>query len=210
MGIKSFLKTALVSITTAFALTACSTSAIPNTPPAYSLPPEVATEGLITLQNEAVINMSQSELRAWLLDNPFITFFEATENISPPDTTEQLLDVPWYQADAVRRVQLEDGHYVIERILENRPELFKYQVWVFTNDAGRGVDQIIGEQFFMPIDENSTKFIWKYNLKPKSAITRIFVNRMTPELQVFMDQGTNAMTNAANEYAKSRAVLPND
>ncbi len=168
----------------------------PSTPPLFTPPPAVATEGFITTIATAEIPMSVPRLRAFLFDTPFITFFEATETISPPVSTEPLQG-EWLTPGAVRRVQLGDGHYVIERVLENRPELFSYQVWVFTNDAARGVEQIIGEQRFIALDENTTRFEWAYKVKPKSSFTRPFVKRRQPELERFMNIGTSAMAAAA-------------
>ncbi|MEM6557406.1 MAG: hypothetical protein AAF642_16105, partial [Pseudomonadota bacterium] len=114
------------------ALAASCTSAItpPETPPAYSEPPPLADDGYVTVVTSAEIPMSVSDLRAFLIDRPFITFLEATESISPP-VSEQPLSGEWLTPGAVRRLQLADGHYVIERVLENEPELFSYQAWVF-------------------------------------------------------------------------------
>jgi len=201
MRSKSLMK--LMTIAVAAALTACGSLQPPSSPPEYSPPPDVATQGLITLTSRAEISMSVDELRAYLLENPFISFFEPTENISPPDETE-ILKGEWPNPDAVRRVKLQDGHYVIERILENEPAYFSYQIWVFTNEAGRGVAQIIGEQNFVAIDDQTTLFKWDYNLKPKSGITRIFVNRQAGEVQEFMNKGTMAMAAAANKAAQDR------
>lgn len=173
----------------------------PATPPSFVAPPEVATKGFVTTVVTAEIPMSVTELRAFLLENPFITFLEATETISPPENTE-ILQGEWLTPGAVRRIQLADGHYVIERILENRPELFKYQVWVFTNEAARGVEQIVGEQRFIAIDEDNVLFEWTYNIKPKSALTRPFVKRRQPEFEKFMTLGTNAMAKAATQAAQ--------
>ena len=180
------------------ALVASCTSAItpPETPPAYSEPPPLADDGYVTVVTSAEIPMSVSDLRAFLIDRPFITFLEATESISPP-ISEQPLSGEWLTPGAVRRLQLADGHYVIERVLENEPELFSYQAWVFTNAAARGVNHIFGEQRFIALSPEQTRFEWTYNVKPKSAVTAFFVRRQVPELTQFMDVGTLAMAAAA-------------
>ncbi|MEL6825310.1 MAG: SRPBCC family protein [Pseudomonadota bacterium] len=184
------------------ALVASCTSAItpPETPPAYSEPPPLADDGYVTVVTSAEIPMSVSDLRAFLIDRPFITFLEATESISPP-VSEQPLSGEWLTPGAVRRLQLADGHYVIERVLENEPELFSYQAWVFTNAAARGVNHIFGEQRFIALSPEQTRFEWTYNVKPKSAVTAFFVRRQVPELTQFMDVGTQAMAAAAAEVA---------
>ena len=184
------------------ALVASCTSAItpPETPPAYSEPPPLAADGYVTVVTSAEIPMSVSDLRAFLIDRPFITFLEATESISPP-VSEQPLSGEWLTPGAVRRLQLADGHYVIERVIENEPELFSYQAWVFTNAAARGVNHIFGEQRFIALSPEQTRFEWTYNVKPKSAVTAFFVRRQVPELTQFMDVGTHAMAAAAAEVA---------
>ncbi|WP_379553873.1 hypothetical protein [Qipengyuania sp. DGS5-3] len=187
-------------------LAGCSAAAAPETPPEYTEPPPVATDGFITTVVEAEIPMSVEEHRAWLLENPFIYFFEPTENISPPASTTDLRD-DWLKPNSVRRINLEDGHYVIERVLENRPELFSYQVWIFTSDVALGVDQIIGEQRFIAIDDDTMKFEWTYKIKPKGAITGFFVRQRQPEVARFMKTGTNAMAAAAREEAANREDL---
>lgn len=185
------------------ALLASCTSAIspPDTPPAYSEPPPLAEDGYVSIVTSADIPMSVPELRAFLLEQPFIGFLEATENISPP-VSEEPLSGEWLTPGAVRRLQLADGHYVIERVLENEPERFTYQAWVFTNAAARGVNHIFGEQRFIALGPDETRFEWTYNVKPKSAITGVFVRRQVPELTTFMDTGTQAMAAAATEAAQ--------
>ncbi|MEM6899692.1 MAG: hypothetical protein AAF583_07985 [Pseudomonadota bacterium] len=182
-------------------LASCSSAPLPpDVPPSYSEPPAVATDGFVSVTTSADIPLSVADLRAFLLDTPFITFLEPTETISPP-VAEEVLIGEWLSEGAVRRLQLEDGHYVIERVLENRPELFTYQAWVFTNAAARGVDHIYRVQRFIVLGPNETRFEWTYNVKPKSALTAIFVRRQVPELTEFMNTGTLAMAAAAGAIA---------
>ncbi|MEM8771830.1 MAG: hypothetical protein AAGD92_09310 [Pseudomonadota bacterium] len=191
------MRTLLIALFIALLTTGCNAPAPPATPPAYSQPPDVAASGFVTIVLEETINMSIPQLRAFLTERPLTDFLEATETISPPASAE-ILKGAWPTAGAVRRLQLEDGHYVIERILENRPDFFQYQIWVFTNSAGRGVEQIIGEQRFIPITETETKFQWSYNVKPKSAFTKIFVKRQKPELRAYLATASRSMAAAAN------------
>ena len=186
------------------ALLASCTSAItpPETPPVYSEPPPLAETGYISIVTSADIPMSVADLREFLLEQPFISFLEPTETISPP-VAEETLRGDWLTPGAVRRLQLGDGHYVIERVLENDPELFSYQAWVFTNAAARGVDHILGEQRFIALGSDEMRFEWTYNIKPRSAITAFFVRRQIPELTEFMEAGTEAMAMAAREAAQS-------
>ena len=99
---------------------------------------------------------------------------------------------------AARRVRLSDGHYIVERVVVNEPQRFRYQIYVFTNAAGRGVDQIVAEQRFVPV-EGGTRFEWDYDVYPKSAVTRPFVRRFVErELRPYIEAGTAAMAEAAS------------
>ena len=71
-------------------------------------------------------------------------------------------------------MKLADGHYVIERVVENRADFFKYQLFVFTNSTGRGVEQVVGEQRFIAT-ENGTRFEWSYKVRPRNFVTRQIV-----------------------------------
>ena len=186
-------------------LAACAAPTPPAVPPEPTAPPPVATEGFVSARTAAVVPMSVPELRAFMLERPLLTFLEPTENVSPPRKAE-VLSGTWSEVGAVRRLRLTDGHYVIERVLEDEPELFRYQVWVFTNAAGRGVDQIIGEQRFVALGPDETRYEWDYNIKPKNTVTRVFVRRLVErEIQPFLDDGLQAFAAAAREEAARRS-----
>jgi len=180
----------------------CGPSAPPATPPNPTPPPDVATDGFIDSVTEATIDMSVPDLRAFLIANPITDFLEPTGDISAPASFEIISGI-WPQSDAVRRVKLEDGHYVIERILVNEPALFTYQIWVFTNDVGRGVAQIVGEQRFIAEGPASTRFEWTYRVLPNSVFTRPFVRRSQPDIQRYLQNATDAMAREANASAQS-------
>ena len=184
----------ILSIFLLFLLAGCS-SAPPTVPPEYSAPPAVANDGFVTVVASTDIPLSLSEFREYLRENAFIDYLEPTENIAPPKSWVSLKG-EWLTRGASRRMQLADGHYVIERVLENNPELFRYQVWVFTNGAGRGIELIVGEQRFTVLSPTLTRFEWRYNVKPTSWFTRIFVKRRVPELQMFMNTGVQNLSTA--------------
>ncbi|MEM0928628.1 MAG: hypothetical protein AAGI89_04965 [Pseudomonadota bacterium] len=186
----------------ALVLASCTSSQPPDVPPPYVDPPEVATDGFVSTVSVVDVPMGLEDFRAFLIEQPFIGFLAPTETIFPP-VSEEALQGEWLNVGAVRRLTLGDGHYVIERVLENEPEIFRYQVWVFTNDAARGVEQIVGEQRFTRIDDTTTRFEWSYNVKPRSFLTRPFVKQRQPELQRFMDNGTAALAAGVAEAAKT-------
>ncbi len=181
------------------ALAACTAPAVPTSPPTLSTPPPVATDGFLTAYAEAVIPMDVPELRAFMAEQPLIDFLRPTENIANPVVSE-VLDGTWDEPGAVRWLRLADGHYVVERVLENEPDLFRYQVFVFTNATGRGVEQIVGEQRFVPVD-GGTKFEWSYNVLPTNFITRQIVGGSMAEIEGFIADGLRSFAEAAREEA---------
>ncbi|MEN7344352.1 MAG: hypothetical protein AAAFM81_15480 [Pseudomonadota bacterium] len=168
----------------------------PATPPEYTEPPAVATDNAIRIVVSTDVPMGLDELRDFLIANPLIEFFESTPSIAAPDTWTALKGT-WLEPGASRRLKLADGHYVIERVLDNEPDRFRYQVWTFTNAAGKGIEQIIGEQRFFVLGDRLTRFEWTYNIKPKSPFAAFFVRRRESELKTYLQSATTAMRDAA-------------
>ncbi|MEM7644695.1 MAG: hypothetical protein AAF366_19565 [Pseudomonadota bacterium] len=176
-------------------LSACTQIEPPATPPVAPTPPEVATSGFIQAQAISTVPLSVAETRAFLEANPIIDFLEPTDSISNPVATD-ILSGRWPDVGAVRRVELADGHYVIERIIENRPEVFRYQLFLFTNSTGRGVDQIVGEQRFLAQPDGSTRIEWDYNVKPRNALAGIFVRQRINEIDSYITGGLDGLAAA--------------
>ena len=143
--------------------------------------------------------------RAYAERTPILQFFAQSGTIAPPVDGE-ILQGTWGEPGAVRRLKLADGHYVIERIIKNQPEEFVYQIWVFTNEAGRGVEQIVGIQTYTPIGEDRTAFEWTYAVKPKNAITRIFIGRQLGELEAFLQQAVDGWAANAEQEVSAAAA----
>ena len=143
--------------------------------------------------------MDVPELRAFMEEHPLISFLQPTENIANPVASE-VLEGEWGEVGATRWLRLADGHYVIERILENEPDLFRYQVFVFTNATGRGVEQIIGEQRFVPV-EGGTEFQWTYNVLPRNVLTRQIVRGSMDEIEAYIAGGLTGFAEAARTRA---------
>ncbi len=176
-------------------LASCGGTAPPDTPPELIAPPQVATSGFEVAYVEQSIPMTVPQLRQFMEKRPLISFLKPTENISNPDDTE-VLQGTWAEPGATRRLRLADGHYVIERVLENEHSFFRYQIFVFTNATGRGVEQIVGEQRFVPI-EGGTRFDRTYKVLPKNLVTRIFVRRSMDEIETYISDGLAGFADAA-------------
>ncbi|MEM8851472.1 MAG: hypothetical protein AAGE03_15750 [Pseudomonadota bacterium] len=187
---------ALPVIATLTFLAACTAAEPPATPPSAPPPPDVATTGFVQAQATATVPMSVPELRAFMQANPLIDFLQPTDNIAPPEAS-QVLSGTWPEPNATRWLRLSDGHYVIERVLEDRPDLFRYQIFLFTNSVGRGVEQIVGEQRFLAQPDGSTLIEWDYNVKPRNALTAFFVRQQIEEIDAYITSGLEGLAAAA-------------
>lgn len=176
-------------------LAACSGATPPEGPPQLTEAPEVATSGFLTAYAEETIPMTPVELRAFMEQRPLIDFLQPTENIANP-VASQVLRGTWPEPGAARWLRLADGHYVVERVLENRADVFKYQIFVFTNATGRGVEQIIGEQRFVPVADG-TRVEWTYNVLPRNFVTRQIVRQSMPEIEQYISTGLAAFAQTA-------------
>lgn len=156
----------------------------------------MATTGFLRACTEQTINMSVDELRAFDVNHPLTSFLEPTKNIANP-VESQVIQGEWPNQGAYRWLKLADGHYVVERILENEPEFFKYLVFIFTNATGRGVEQIVGEQRFVPVN-GGTRFEWTYNVLPTNLLTRQFVRGSMDEIEAYIAGGLRGFAAAAN------------
>ena len=186
-------------ISSVLVLAACSDAGPPPSPPTLTAPPPVATDGFETAFAQATVPMTVPQLRRYMEDAPLISFLKPTDSISNP-VASQVLEGTCPMPGAARWLRLADGHYVIERVLENRPEFFKYQVFIFTNAAGRGVEQIVGEQRFVAV-EDGTRFEWTYNVRPRNALTRLFVRRNMPEIESYISGGLSRFAEDATRAA---------
>ncbi|NNU17705.1 hypothetical protein HK107_15340 [Parvularcula sp. ZS-1/3] len=184
----------------ALTLAACGSVAPPDAPPQPTPPPAVATEGLIPVVVTAKLPFSLEEARAFAEANSITDFMEPSGDIAKP-VGFAYLEGEWPNPGAVRRVELSDGHYVIERITGNEPELFTYQIWVFTNELRRGLEQVVGIQRFTETAEGTTDFHWTYGLKPKGPLTAFFVRRQVPDVQTYLQTAVDGWAEEAERQA---------
>ena len=190
------MRKVLAALSLTVFLAACANTDPPDTPPEWSPPPDVATKGFLTAYAEEAINLSVPQLRKFMNERPLITFLEPTKNISNPVETE-IIRGTWPKPEATRRLKLADGHYVIERVVENRADFFKYQLFIFTNATGRGVEQVVGEQRFVAT-ETGSRFEWTYNVLPRNFLTRQVVRRNMTEIEAYIAGGLSRFAAAAN------------
>ncbi len=174
---KSTLQKVTVS-SVAILLAACAgTIPPPSVPPEYQEnAPELKTSGHVVHTTSAEFNAPKAEIIAWISDgSKLVSAMEETDQIKKPiDIT--YLHGDWPDPGAVRRVEMSDGHYVLERVIENDlPHYFSYQIWNFTASAGRNLDYAFGEQKWMDSQEGGTELIWSYSVMPNARIKEPFV-----------------------------------
>ena len=178
MSLQAIRKSVVPAIAAVALLGACASAEPPDTPPSdIASYPALAEDGYASVTVTRDFDVPRDWLRTWLAEtSAFTTNFESTDDIAKPASTE-VLSGEWFEPGSVRRVRLEDGHYVLERIVENSPSRLEYQIWAFTNAAGKNVDHIRGVQEFEALDADTTRFTWTYAALPNSGFKRPFVKR---------------------------------
>ena len=131
---------------------------------------------------------------------------EETDNIKKP-VDVVVLSGNWPEEGAVRRLEFSDGHYTLERVIENDfPTLFHYQVWDFTTAAGNNLDYAIGQQVWEEMESGQSKLTWTYSLRPNAGYKRFFVQRFVDnDMQPLMDNALDKVQAQANaEFAEKK------
>ena len=117
--------------------------------------PDLARESLYQSNVISVVLEGEiAEVRAFMAANPLTNFLEPSGRI-PRIADVVVLDGPWGDVGALRRVDLVDGNHVHERVLTNDEDEFTYQIWDITAPAGRFINHIYGEIRFAEVEEDS-------------------------------------------------------
>ncbi|GLQ21923.1 hypothetical protein ACFFUB_08625 [Algimonas porphyrae] len=183
-----------VPLIAAALLTACSNVEPPSTPPAdFTTYPALSESGYAETTISRDFPMKLTQLRTFLdEDNRIVANFEPTDTISMPVDTVYF-DGDWPEVGATRRVEQDDGHFVLERVLVSQPDRFEYQIWGFTGAVGNNVDHVHGVMEFLPIGDSQTRMNWSYKVKPNAGFKRVLVQRfvnkeITPFLTTSLDK----------------------
>lgn len=163
----------------------------PEVPPTdFSSPPALTDKGYAITVVVRDFPMIRRDFRAWIADdNKVVQMLEPYESIAKP-VDAVYFDGNWPDPGATRRVELSDGHFLLERVLSNTPGAFEYQVWGLTSAAGRNVEHIHGIQAFEPLSGSETRMTWTYKVKPDAGFKRPFVQRfVNREVTPFLEGG---------------------
>ena len=189
------------SFAAAIILSACAgTVSPPTAPPEYTgSAPDLSGGKYAVYETERVFQAPLESLREYIADgNKIVSAMEETDNIKKPIDVV-VLSGTWPEQDAVRRLEFSDGHYTLERVLENNfPGAFRYQVWNFTAAAGNNLDYALGEQTWTSLPDGTTKLTWTYSLKPNAGYKRFFVQR-------FVDNDMRPLMDNALDTVKAQA-----
>jgi hypothetical protein len=105
----------------------------PQNPPAYNGPrPEPADDGYISHTESILIDAPIDEFREWVNHSELEDLGLESDNTPSVVRTEVIRGTWDPEQDRVgdrRRVVLDDGHYTVEEILVDEPEVFRYIVW---------------------------------------------------------------------------------
>jgi NAD(P)-dependent dehydrogenase (short-subunit alcohol dehydrogenase family) len=169
-----------VKLTSAFRLRQL--LAPPQTPPTFtSGRPMVANDGFVTHTEEILIDVPLDQYNAWSTNRPLESVLPAVEGIPRVLRTEAVQGT-WDAVGARRRVVLEDGHYAAEEAIANdKPALFRYQVWGYTNVVRFLTDYAIGE-FRLEDASGKTRVIWTYAFHARSTLTRPFLSNFVTSI----------------------------
>ncbi len=178
----------------------------PKTAPGLSDPPAmVQDEYYVTHQVSRTVNWDRVSVRRWLEKEQLITFFPKDMEL-PSVVGQTPMRGNWGENGAIRRVELNDGHFAFDHILNNRyPDVFQYQVYGFTNLAGRISEYVYAEIKYEETKPNVTEIVWTYRMRPKSSLTKPVVQFfITRRLAPYMEAGMTNMARAA-EIAAAKA-----
>lgn len=140
------------------------------------------------------------DVRAFMDANPLTDFLQPSGSI-PRIVDVVVLDGTWGQPGALRRVDLEGGFLVHERVLTNDDDEFTYQIWDITTPAGRFINHIYGEIRFSE-EPQGTKVTWSYNIKPRFFFARPSIrNYLDDDFAPFMENGLSGFAAAFNARA---------
>lgn len=197
-SLRSFFGTMAVLLS----LSACSNSVVPpENPPTYEGAAPIIKDGRYAVyETSRVFDAPLEPLRRFIEDgNKIVSAMEETENIKKP-VDVVVLRGNWPENGSVRRLEFSDGHFTLERVLENDfPILFKYQVWNFTAASGRHLDYALGQQSWETLPNGNSKLTWTYKLRPNASYKKFIIqNFLDSDMKPLMENSLDVVQAQAN------------
>ncbi|MBF6337167.1 SRPBCC family protein [Nocardia abscessus] len=180
----------------------------PSAPPAYTEPhPTLAANGYVSHTESIVIDVARSDYLRWVNDpelhlGDLIQSDDDATRVVRTDILIGAWDAGTDRTGDRRRVQFASGHYLVEEVLDDTSDTFRYMVWGFTEPQQRyAVDHAVAAFTFRDHD-GRTEVSWTYSFQPTAAPLRplvsTFVGRAMPALMretlAAMKSGAEAAT----------------
>ena len=197
--------TRLGLLTAAFltTLTVSCGGADPSSPDPNTPRPPVDQTGFVRHTETIVVNVPMDALNEWRRAVSLENLLQGTKRIPGVDHTVMIHGV-WDETGARRRVFLKDGNTTTEEVLVNqRPVLFRYEVWGFTNWARLLTDYAVGFQFHEA--SGGTEVQWTYSFHRRSWLMTPMVSWVVQnDFAEFMRSTLQRMKEAAEQdYRKT-------
>lgn len=183
----------------------------PSVPPEFEDPrPDPAQSGYVSHTESALIEVPVEYYRRWVNSDEvdLSDLIQGSEGLPSVVGTRVLrgsFELGDDRVGARRRVELSDGHFVAEEVLEDTPRNFRYMIWGFTSYQRLAVDHAVAEFVFEDRGEK-TQLTWTYSFHPRSGLLRPFVAKFVNGVWVdLMRKAIEGMrTGAEASLASSR------
>lgn len=170
----------------------------PNSPDPNAPRPPVDQRGFVRHTETTVVHVPMDALTKWRQSVSLESILHGTKGIPGVDHTVMIHGV-WDETGARRRVFLKDGNTTTEEVLVNqRPALFRYEVWGFTNWARFVTDYAVGEFQYREVP-GGTEVQWTtYSFHKRSwLMTPLFLWVVQNDFAEFMRSALQTMKAAA-------------
>ena len=124
--------------------------------------PNVDRAGFVSHTEEVTIGVPRNFLHKFQQSGPLESKLRGTNRIAGVDHVEMIRGT-WGEPGARRLVIRKDGNQSLEEVLEQDPSnLFRYEVWAFTDRAGILTNYFVGEFRFRDVPGGTT-VTWTYS-----------------------------------------------
>jgi Polyketide cyclase / dehydrase and lipid transport len=171
----------------------------PSAPDPNARRPPVDQNGFVRHTETIVVRVPMEALTKWRQSVSLESILHGTKRIPGVDHTVMIHGV-WDETGARRRVFLTDGNTTTEEVLVNqRPALFRYEVWGFTNWARFLIDYAVGEFQFHEVP-GGTQVQWTYSFHKRSWLMTPMVSWVVQnDFAEFMRSALQTMQEAAEQ-----------
>lgn len=176
----------------------------PSSPDPKAARPLVDQSGFVRHTETIVVHVPMDALTKWRRSVSLESILHGTKRIPGVDHTVMIHGV-WDETGARRRVFLKGGNTTTEEVLVNqRPALFRYEVWGFANWARFLTDYAVGEFQFHEVP-GGTEVRWTYSFHKRSWLMTPVVSWVVQnDFAEFMRSALQTMKEAAEgDYRKT-------